>query len=546
MSSPSTYKQGVEPAAGTSHGLSPKVVEPVAGTSRGGLSPKAVEPVAGTLRSMSSNGVRSSTHLYQGHAQVHAGSSPSASAPSRSLSACKQASLQAPVGERIKPAGLLVQERSEPVSPSAEVLSPQSKHDKHESLLPAHRAPLIVRPQARRPSPEPGEPNRTRIATSNGSGYLRPASEMSTAKLVPGPTKEVGLRAHTTVKPAAARRSLSPNTVGNSPTPARAVRGAVPVAQSSHSFRKIDSGGLPIRWSPPKHSPRAAVGKEDAPRTPLIVRTAATGTPTSKYVSPKSKIEVQRTPVVAEQLAFTSPTMTVVAEPHAFTSPTIQDQPPMLKEKELPEVPQLPSEERPVEEIAPEVENNSVPRDLSVIKDESVDDVSPVEPDFYVEPACYVEPDGYEVQTVEEPIAWEAGPYDDDKVLSWKEGAARHPMVGDGEREYIDACLMEFRCLLSEVGGISEYMSASCSHRVDLIGKTSPEAKVGEIVSKSLEAILQGNARNGADSLFVQPSFVISMGAKKIVKLELRCDDEPQQISICWDWDVRLEQDPQT
>lgn len=62
---------------------------------------------------------------------------------------------------------------------------------------------------------------------------------------------------------------------------------------------------------------------------------------------------------------------------------------------------------------------------------------------------------------------------------------------------------------------------------------------------------MRQRARNGGRSIFVQEGYVLSMGAKKVVKMQLLYGDaDPligllngadHKVTVCWDWDVKLE-----
>lgn len=62
-----------------------------------------------------------------------------------------------------------------------------------------------------------------------------------------------------------------------------------------------------------------------------------------------------------------------------------------------------------------------------------------------------------------------------------------------------------------------------------------------QMIRFALEEIVQERLRNGGQNLFVQEGWMMSMGNKKVVKLSCRCEGAEGKLSICWDWDVKLE-----
>jgi len=121
--------------------------------------------------------------------------------------------------------------------------------------------------------------------------------------------------------------------------------------------------------------------------------------------------------------------------------------------------------------------------------------------------------------------------------LSWEINTDSHPMEVAGEREFIEDCLRQLAAMLRQYGGMLEY-------RDSLKDLTDQELERGliETLRRSLETILQNQARNSGDCIFVQNGWVISMGGKKVVKLFVNESEECEgKLSVCWNWDVKLE-----
>merc|ERR1740117_1736091 len=122
-----------------------------------------------------------------------------------------------------------------------------------------------------------------------------------------------------------------------------------------------------------------------------------------------------------------------------------------------------------------------------------------------------------------------------------------HPMVSPTEKTFVLACLHTFSETVDRKGGFRKYVErehrkaskrhSGKSHDVFL---PLPE----ELLRKSWEALLQETARHAGDCVNVELGDIQSMGMKKVVKLEVSCEDLDMYliVSICWDWDVKLEQ----
>ncbi|OLQ12536.1 hypothetical protein AK812_SmicGene3548 [Symbiodinium microadriaticum] len=62
-----------------------------------------------------------------------------------------------------------------------------------------------------------------------------------------------------------------------------------------------------------------------------------------------------------------------------------------------------------------------------------------------------------------------------------------------------------------------------------------------QVLRVVLEETLQERVRRGGQGIFVQAGVMMSMGNKKVVKIACSCDGSEGHLSVCWDWDVKLE-----
>jgi len=122
-----------------------------------------------------------------------------------------------------------------------------------------------------------------------------------------------------------------------------------------------------------------------------------------------------------------------------------------------------------------------------------------------------------------------------------------HPMVRPEEKAFIQSCLQAFSDMVEREGGLAQYaFGEECKARDELAGKLEEgelPAAPEELLRRSCETMLLREARHGCDSLSVTLGGMYTMGMKKVVKFEFKCEDldMDQQLSICWDWDVKLE-----
>lgn len=117
-------------------------------------------------------------------------------------------------------------------------------------------------------------------------------------------------------------------------------------------------------------------------------------------------------------------------------------------------------------------------------------------------------------------------------------------MVTADEKAFVTACLEELSNGSQELGSLSAgRTSAHTTHAQTHREVCSKDRGATGSMSlcRALEAHLQLRARNGADCLFVEPGFITSLGGKKVVQLELRHNEQVVPISVCWDWDMKLE-----
>lgn len=121
-----------------------------------------------------------------------------------------------------------------------------------------------------------------------------------------------------------------------------------------------------------------------------------------------------------------------------------------------------------------------------------------------------------------------------------------HPMVHPEEKEFILGCLQAFAQIVEHEGGFAQYAyGGNCPIREELAGKLEddePSQSAEEVLRRSAETLMRQTVRNGGDSVSVQIGGTFCMGMKKVTKVELKCEDLQMELSIFWDWDVKLEQ----
>jgi len=123
-----------------------------------------------------------------------------------------------------------------------------------------------------------------------------------------------------------------------------------------------------------------------------------------------------------------------------------------------------------------------------------------------------------------------------------------HPMVTPEEKTFLMGCLQAFSDIVQQEGGFQEYaFKTDCPAKDELVGtpeEDEPPATPLEVLRRSSETMLRNTVRNGTDSVQVLLGGVMSMGMKKVVKIEIKCEEMAMQevMSVFWDWDVRLEQ----
>ncbi|CAJ1393739.1 unnamed protein product [Effrenium voratum] len=127
-----------------------------------------------------------------------------------------------------------------------------------------------------------------------------------------------------------------------------------------------------------------------------------------------------------------------------------------------------------------------------------------------------------------EPLVWECLP-------------DRHPVEAEGERHFVGACLDALADTMAEAGGVQRYMSAGQRAYQWAVCKAQDEDPTMPALRWALEDIIQSRVRTGAQGVFVQQGWMMSMGNKKVVKLCCRCEGSEGKLSVCWDWDVKLE-----
>lgn len=128
-----------------------------------------------------------------------------------------------------------------------------------------------------------------------------------------------------------------------------------------------------------------------------------------------------------------------------------------------------------------------------------------------------------------------------------------HPIVTEAEKAHVAETAAELACLAEEarLGDEETEAEVGRSHLARLAGlpkdsrsrrALSPRA----LLCRSLEGLLRERSRQGAPSIFVQPGHIMSFGGKKVVKLRMQCVGLglESSLSVCWDWDVKLESKP--
>lgn len=117
--------------------------------------------------------------------------------------------------------------------------------------------------------------------------------------------------------------------------------------------------------------------------------------------------------------------------------------------------------------------------------------------------------------------------------LDWEFDCHSHPMVTEGEKEFVNSC----------VEAMAERFSLAEGHLSGLLSPRSRNAPLSPraALCRGLQAVLQDRVRTGADSVFVEPGYLMSLGGKKIVKLWMGCASGDTTLSVCWDWSLKLE-----
>lgn len=129
--------------------------------------------------------------------------------------------------------------------------------------------------------------------------------------------------------------------------------------------------------------------------------------------------------------------------------------------------------------------------------------------------------------------------------LLWQMQPDKHPSEAESERSFLNSCLKDLAESLDQHGGLQPYLiqrnqlsRALSKAKGDLDAAANATM---QMIRFALEEIVQERLRNGGQNLFVQEGWMMSMGNKKVVKLSCRCEGAEGKLSICWDWDVKLE-----
>jgi len=120
-------------------------------------------------------------------------------------------------------------------------------------------------------------------------------------------------------------------------------------------------------------------------------------------------------------------------------------------------------------------------------------------------------------------------------------------MVCDGEKAFVVECIEELCSGVEMARGLGEFIEQDREARRRLVGENDvpDEERIcltpRSSVRRCLEEFLQQRTRTGSESIFVQDGFLVSMGSKKVIEVRLIFNGVENEISVCWDWDVRLE-----
>lgn len=132
---------------------------------------------------------------------------------------------------------------------------------------------------------------------------------------------------------------------------------------------------------------------------------------------------------------------------------------------------------------------------------------------------------------------------DDPVGFAWEFLPDRHPVEAEGERRFVGECLARVGLELQVAGGLARYVQK----REDLtqlhcrLEASETENVPLQVLRVVLEETLQERVRRGGQGIFVQAGVMMSMGNKKVVKIACSCDGSEGHLSVCWDWDVKLE-----
>jgi len=129
--------------------------------------------------------------------------------------------------------------------------------------------------------------------------------------------------------------------------------------------------------------------------------------------------------------------------------------------------------------------------------------------------------------------------------LEWEMLPDKHPSEAESERPFLNSCLKLLAQNLDADGGLQPYL-VKRKQLTSALNKAKSEAEIlnnaaMQMIRFALEDTIQERLRTGGQNLFVQEGWMMSMGNKKVVKLSWRCEGAEGKVSICWDWDVKLE-----
>lgn len=128
-------------------------------------------------------------------------------------------------------------------------------------------------------------------------------------------------------------------------------------------------------------------------------------------------------------------------------------------------------------------------------------------------------------------------------AFSWSTVSA-HRMVLDEEKAFVASSLDELGVAVTQKGGLKQYAQTSFGEDGTVVYMEA--LPLSELLRIGVETSLQRNSRTGGDTVVVLLGSTQTMGMKKEMKVQFVCEDleAEQLLSVCWDWQVKLERQP--